>query len=384
LRVTIFTWVVSLLVVSYRRGWAKILCARCRTKYALLFDLQNLLMGWWGFPFGILWTLEGLWHNSMGGRQPAENNALLLAGLGYELNRNGEFHAAVEALEGSLKLKDDPRLHAFYWQVKAKLYEAQTGATSERLTSAWQRLITGALHPAVYCAPLLAVVLILGYILVQHQEEVQARVETRVMTKANPLRDATVPESSQDHLQFPGDALRDVEIISIPSVPPGAEIGPEGVTSALFDKFRKAKSNLKRKATSGDTQAQFLLSKIEEGCTSVFGIQQTPNMPEALKWLRQAAEGGHVEAQSHLADLYSPILPLVPRPGVQKDCAEATKWYCKAAENGSWECALRLETLCSGPGRKCETNEMAPVLTQLAEGGNRAAIMFPVFWQASG
>ena len=121
LRVTVFTWVVSLLVITYRRGWAKILCARCRTKYALLFDLQNFFMGWWGIPFGIFWTLQALWHNSMGGQQPAENNALFLAGLGYEFHRKGDLKAAVSALKASLRFKKDPRVEAFYWQTQGQV-----------------------------------------------------------------------------------------------------------------------------------------------------------------------------------------------------------------------------------------------------------------------
>src|ERR1035437_825077 len=157
LRVTVFTWVVSLLVLSYRRGWAKILCARCRTKYALLFDLQNFLMGWWGIPFGIFWTLQALWHNSLGGQQPEENNALFLAGLGYEFHRKGDLKAAASALKTSLQFKKDPRVEAFYWQTQARFHETSAAYASEQGPSLLQRFATGAFHPAVYCAPMLAI-----------------------------------------------------------------------------------------------------------------------------------------------------------------------------------------------------------------------------------
>ena len=159
LRVTVFTWVVSLLVVTYRRGWAKILCARCRTKYALFFDLQNFFMGWWGIPFGVCWTLEALWHNSLGGQQPEENNALFLAGLGNQSSsRKGDLKAAVSARRGKLRLKKrSTSRNVLPADSRRGSTRPRLHAHSEPRLSLWQRLRHGCLASRVYCAPLLAI-----------------------------------------------------------------------------------------------------------------------------------------------------------------------------------------------------------------------------------
>ena len=47
LRVTLFIYVVSLFYVSWKKGWGKILCNRCRIKYAILWNLEVWFLGWW-------------------------------------------------------------------------------------------------------------------------------------------------------------------------------------------------------------------------------------------------------------------------------------------------------------------------------------------------
>ena len=49
---------------------------------------------------------------------------------------------------------------------------------------------------------------------------------------------------------------------------------------------------------------------------------------EAVKWYREAAEQGLVEAQYSLGECYS------KGNGVEQDYADAVKWYRKAAEHG--------------------------------------------------
>ena len=53
-----------------------------------------------------------------------------------------------------------------------------------------------------------------------------------------------------------------------------------------------------------------------------------PNLGEAARWYRRAAEQGDVEAQKRLALLY------LQGRGVAKDSQEAEKWYSKAAGQG--------------------------------------------------
>jgi hypothetical protein len=306
LRVTVFTWVVSLLVVSYRRGWPKILCARCRTKYALLFDLQNFFMGWWGFPFGIFWTLQALWHNSMGGQQPAENNALFLAGLGYELSRKGDLKAAVKALEASLAFKKDARVEAFCQQVKARCCETQSGAPAEPLASLWQRLATGRFHPAVYCAPMLAVLFCLTSLWLGSENK-------------SPVRARSVP----------------------------ARVGSGAIEEEkvkAFDPFRDGRAtplgsetiqDNKVKEETGDAQSQYELA---------WAFYAAQDYEAAVKWFRKAAEQNNADAQNKLGFCYD------EGQGVAQDYVEAVKWYRKAAEQNNAYAQFNLAA-CYGKGQ---------------------------------
>jgi len=108
LRVVVFTWVISLLIFSFKRGWAGILCRKCQVKYAFLFNCELAFLGIWGFPWGIIWTIQGLWNNLQGGIQPAENNALLLSSLGYQFFSEGRYEEAAIAFQESLKFKRNP------------------------------------------------------------------------------------------------------------------------------------------------------------------------------------------------------------------------------------------------------------------------------------
>ena len=104
LRVTVFLWVVSLLF-TWKRGWGRILCSRCRLKYGILWNIEVWCAGWWGIPFGPLHTVEALMKNSTGGIQPEENNATLLSALADDFFHQHRYLESYQALSASLKLR---------------------------------------------------------------------------------------------------------------------------------------------------------------------------------------------------------------------------------------------------------------------------------------
>jgi hypothetical protein len=107
LRVSTFTTVWSFIYFSFYKGWAYILCARCRTIVSLRFNLQVLLFGWWGIPWGPIFSIGALIKNAGGGHQPRDNNAILLAIVGQNLINLGDYAEAEKALTASLRLKED-------------------------------------------------------------------------------------------------------------------------------------------------------------------------------------------------------------------------------------------------------------------------------------
>jgi hypothetical protein len=88
---------------------------------------------------------------------------------------------------------------------------------------------------------------------------------------------------------------------------------------------------VKASASNGCPSAQF-----EVGLMLVRGEGVSQDCAEAAKWFRKAAEQGHADAQGALGLLYS------KGEGVRKDHAEAVRWYRAAAEQGDTDAQLNL------------------------------------------
>jgi len=108
LRATIFLYVISIIIMTFKRGWGGVLCRNCRIKYGILFTVLSLLLGPWGFPWGIIYTLQAFFTNLFGGDQPAENNARLLAYQGVRFLERGDAVQAYSCLSASFAFQNDP------------------------------------------------------------------------------------------------------------------------------------------------------------------------------------------------------------------------------------------------------------------------------------
>ena len=108
LRMTVFPWVVSIVIMSYKRAAVGIFCSPCRSSEKWKYFGISALLGWWGIPWGLFWTLEALAKNASGGQQPIDQNAALLAVLGQEFLDGGNTIGAREAWSASLAIKSDP------------------------------------------------------------------------------------------------------------------------------------------------------------------------------------------------------------------------------------------------------------------------------------
>lgn len=107
IRLSLMYYTVSLLFTTHRRGASGLWCERCRSLQAAKWSTVSALAGWWGIPWGPIYTLHALFVNASGGKQPKENNAFLLRTLGYQLYARGELIQAAEALRRSVALQPD-------------------------------------------------------------------------------------------------------------------------------------------------------------------------------------------------------------------------------------------------------------------------------------
>ena len=157
LRVSTFSTVWSFVVFSTFKGWSEILCDRCRVIQSLRFNLQVLLFGWWGIPWGVIWSIVFLIKNGLGGHQPLENNAVLLATVGRNLIDAGDYIEAEKALIESLKLKDNE-------YVQELLKTAKSKAGFKKDIGTFGKVIALRGHPVIYNVLLVIIITILGYI----------------------------------------------------------------------------------------------------------------------------------------------------------------------------------------------------------------------------
>lgn len=97
----------------------------------------------------------------------------------------------------------------------------------------------------------------------------------------------------------------------------------EGIEAYAAGERLQALREWEAGAAEGDATAAYLAAKMHEGGS---GTARVPR--KAFAYMKMAAEGGHVQAQVELADMYRRG---VPEADVPRDPAAALSWYEKAA-----------------------------------------------------
>lgn len=114
-------------------------------------------------------------------------------------------------------------------------------------------------------------------------------------------------------------------------------------------------------ALLADADAQFRIAQ-------TLGADPQAGAAEALKWLRHAADQGHIGAQLHLA------IALEEGRGTARDAAEAAPWYAKAGAAGDAEALYRLALLHDeGAGVPRDTLKARDLLGRAADLGHARA-----------
>lgn len=116
LRLAAFPYVVSIILVTLRRSWSGLYCRHCRQTATLQAKFLSFLFGWWGFPWGPIYTLGALF-GSNNGFVPADANAQYLKQLGLFFFERGDQASAREVWSTSLHYVYDLELDTFYRRV---------------------------------------------------------------------------------------------------------------------------------------------------------------------------------------------------------------------------------------------------------------------------
>ena len=113
-RYVIFYRVVSILIMSYKTPIQGIYCSDCASKAALTASAISWFAGWWGIPWGPIWTIEAIYKNLMGGEEMnAQNATLLYHQSSYFYSKGNKTlgkSIALDALELITKSKKQPKI----------------------------------------------------------------------------------------------------------------------------------------------------------------------------------------------------------------------------------------------------------------------------------
>lgn len=119
-RYAIFYEVKSFIFVTTRTPIQGIFCSACAEKKALRATAITWVLGWWGFPWGLIYSLHAIFVNLLGGQRPHNINARLAAYQAWVFAVLGKLdmaHAiALDALDLARKIRPD--------QVSAKVRKA--------------------------------------------------------------------------------------------------------------------------------------------------------------------------------------------------------------------------------------------------------------------
>jgi DnaJ domain len=139
-RYAIFYQVTSFIAVTIRSPIQGIFCPSCAEGKVLRGTIITWFVGWWGLPWGVLYSLHAIIHNLLGGSKPDDVNARLLIHQAYFFatqNKLNLAHAiAIEAktLASRVSTNDGFELR----NLADKLLNALEKATPvERLQNAW-------------------------------------------------------------------------------------------------------------------------------------------------------------------------------------------------------------------------------------------------------
>jgi hypothetical protein len=201
----------SVIFFSAKRPTQGVYCSRCADREIVKGTLITTLLGWWGIPWGPLYSIQSLYYNVGGGRFPPVINAQLLIQQAFYFLSKEDFHiscclqeqAALFLLEADKALGLDALEHEQALnlrQVKKMMVRLnkQLGVRrkDKALVNPWVRIHKGALLAIL--SALLPFGLALGFL--NNQADIRPPVhhEDSPLTSEQQLNDKPDPKAAKN------------------------------------------------------------------------------------------------------------------------------------------------------------------------------------------
>lgn len=110
-RYIIFSQVTSFIILTIRTPIQGIFCPKCAEGKAIESAITTWLLGWWGLPWGLIYSVSTIFQNLLGGNKPNEVNAHLLTYQAWVFATQNKFElaraVAADAQDFARKIKND-------------------------------------------------------------------------------------------------------------------------------------------------------------------------------------------------------------------------------------------------------------------------------------
>ena len=144
LRIVVYPYVVSIVVVTFRRAFGGLMCRKHRNLYLVLASAITATIGWIGIPFGIIYAPIALFQLACGGIQLKVDNIQMLKSLAKHKYSQGDTEGAMKCLEACLQFGDDNDIRQEIKQYRMKLFTPQKETELRTKISSTVALLLGA------------------------------------------------------------------------------------------------------------------------------------------------------------------------------------------------------------------------------------------------
>jgi hypothetical protein len=184
-RYIIFWYVISLIFMTSRRTMQGVFCPSCAPMKAVQASAVTWLLGWWGFPWGPIWTIGALYRNLLSGTQPADVNAQILGRQTLYFWEKGKPDLAAAAVDQALRFK----LAATLREHLSELKQALPPAPKAQLVDRWKLLRGWGFW--VQLAPALAVVTLVTW---NNRTDIMVGIEHQNLAHVGEVKSSVLAE----------------------------------------------------------------------------------------------------------------------------------------------------------------------------------------------
>lgn len=147
-RSTIFYRVVSVVFMTMKTPIQGTFCSSCATKLGLTASLVSGLFGWWGFPWGPIWTISSICTNAAGGRHSQEIDEKLTWYNALAFLSQGKLAISNALAQQSLRARNS-EVSAGAKKLIDHLRQLGVPATSPSLKNPWSNPAVAIAHVAL-------------------------------------------------------------------------------------------------------------------------------------------------------------------------------------------------------------------------------------------